>query len=253
MAEVQLDTKDPYNERRYSSGDHRYKLNTEERDIIKYRELSIKALNLFIASGHSINKVGEEMGITSEEVHSMFLRGEPELKEAIIRRAISMFLDIEGGHTRSDIQDTLGITQRELRTLLKSEEFEEAYNEYFLDMVSHPTIKAVQHQLVEELLPQAFRELHALISADSENVRMKVIFEIFKLAGIRAVEPSKSQRRDLADFLESKNISLDINLNVPDQYSDAMEAVVVEDQVPPTETSDTPDSSQTLALEDGTQ
>jgi len=249
---IQLDVDDPYNERANAAGNQQLKLNKAERAIVNRRQLAQKALDIFVTRGVAIDEVGEELGMTRDDIHSMFLHGEPELKAAIIKRTIDMYLDLEGGHTKADMLETLGITQYELSTLVKSEEFEEAYNEYFLEIASHPTIKAVQHQLVEDLLPRAFRELQALLGAESENVRMKVIFEIFKLAGVRPVEPSKTQRRDFADFLERKSINVDLNITIPDQYADAMDAVVV-DPVSPSDASGSQDNSQTLALEDGTQ
>lgn len=247
---VNLDVEDPINDRA-KGGNRRYMLTKDERTVIKRRKLSQQALDIFVSGGYSINEVGEELGLSNDEIHSMFLHGSPDMKKAVISRAIEMFLDVDQAHSRDDIQDTLGITQRELRTLLKSEEFEEAYNEYFLDLVSHPTIKAVQHKLVEELLPQAFIELRALLNADSENVRMKVIFKIFEMAGVRPVEQSVSHRQDLAMFLEDKKINLDVNINIPDSYSDAIDAVAVDAPAEPTDDAHNPDRSHNL-LEDET-
>lgn len=129
-----------------------------------------------------------------------------------IIRAVEMFLDVNTSHSWDVIAEEIGCSTRTLKTLVKSEEFERAYNEYYEELTPDPRRRASIITL-NNLLPEAVQGLQQLIrSSDSDNVKLQAIKEVLKLNNIGAETDKKSDRNELAKFLKGAGVILNINI-----------------------------------------
>jgi hypothetical protein len=227
---VQIDVEDPIHERKTAHGRRRLKLNDRERTLIKEKKLIDRAIVLFVEKSESIPKIAEQIGLETEVLAKAGISGDyPEMRAAIIDRAVRHFLDLENDRSREEIAEDLGLSMIQLRYLTSSKEFEERYNEFFFEITNDPTIKAVKHKIVEDLLPKAYRTLDALLSsaATKDTVRLKAALETLKLSGVEPNKNIQHDRRELAKFLADKTVNFNqINVSVPPDFKEAYEATL---------------------------
>ncbi len=227
---VQLDKDDPIHERLTDGGQPRLQLSADERSIIardqKWKTVFIE----FAKNGKTIPDIAGELGMDTMDISMSVTRNEyPPLRDAVARKAVEMFLDFDEGVTRKQIQEHLGMSPKQLRKFTQSEDFELMYNEHFFELRSHPTIRAVQAQIVDELLPKAYMVFDQILDnlVAPPSVRLKAALTVMDKAGIQAVDPQKSNRQELAAYLTSQNVTIE-NVNVvvpiPPEFQEALDA-----------------------------
>ena len=177
----------------------------------------------------------EPKGILAERVNAAGRRQialtDPErrafARSELVERAVLMYLDLETDRNQREIAQELGITLEELKTLTRSDEFQEAYSAHFLELGHDPRLVATQHAIMD-LLPAAMRELRKLIAGGVQvpaTVKLKAIEDVMKLSGIEAPTPAKNDKKELAEFLRNAGINIE-NVNItnqlPPEYQDAL-------------------------------
>lgn len=207
--------------RRY--GERRLRLNKEEREIVKRNELIasvIEQLDALIP----MPEISRKLGVDESVLHQLF-REDQEVRARVINLAVRMYLDVDRNHRTAEIARACGLSEKQLHDLIKTKEFEEAYSQYFFDLMSSPRLRAIQQAVVDQLLPMAYKSLYDILAdpETSPSVKAKVAIEILNKSGIK-IEARENDRRELAKFLQSRNITVNLNMvNLPDEYSKAMQ------------------------------
>lgn len=204
---VQLDG-DPM-ERKDEAGKLRMGLNSRERRELAERKHVAKAVEL-LAANRELPDIAKELGVDpSVLAHDMLYGENPEAKIAVFNQVVKKLLDLNKGRTRTEMAEEIGITHGQLEHLLRKSEFREHWAEQFVALREDPNIQAVQKIVVEDLLPEALRTLKAELSADAPwTVRQNARRDIFKLAGVEAVQAEQSDRAAAAAFLEKYEITI---------------------------------------------
>jgi hypothetical protein len=230
---IQLDKDDPYNERRTKGDQPRYQLNPTEQAIIRKEEILKDVIVEFGKNGRSIPDILDDIDLDKRTVHAAILKNTyPPLREVVLDGTVKMFLDFNEGVSRKDILERLGMTAVQLRAITSSEDFEQKYNEQFLELRAHPTIRAVQSQIIDELLPKAylvFEQILDNVKAPS-SVRLKAAQEVMAKAGIQALDPQKSNRQELASYLAQNAVNIEnvnIQVPIPPEFQEAVDQTEV--------------------------
>ena len=225
-------------------GKRRLSINDKERQLLRERAAVARASALFLG-GLTMAEVAGEVEMPVEQLAFAALNDEyPEFQVAVIDRVIGLFLDLEAGHTRAEIMDSVGMTRYQFEKLTQLKAFEERYGAYFVNLRSDPVLQVVQQAIVQELLPKAMRTLEAIMTSETApaNARMRAAIEVLNRSGVRNVEPEVSDRHDLAKFLGERNITVNQynNYNVPPEYMEAVKKYdVLEGEIVEEESSDT--------------
>jgi len=69
-----------------------------------------------------------------------------------------LYQDLDRKYTQDEIAEKLEITRGQLNNLIRTKEFEDRWNEHFIELGRDPSIKATQAGIAE-LLPAAFSTL----------------------------------------------------------------------------------------------
>ena len=145
-------------------------------------------------------------------------------RQEMIERAVALFLDLERGRTWAEIASELGISVVTLKKLTKEKEFEEVYNQHFVELGHDPRLQATKAALVD-LLPLAVRRLKGLLTEGTTppTVLLNAIKEVMHYNGLAEAKGAGSDKRELADFLKEANVQIgEVNLNqtniVPAEY-----------------------------------
>lgn len=147
-------------------------------------------------------------------------------RKQLIEAAVSMFLDLEHDTSWNEMAVALGITLISLKTLTKTDEFQDCYNEHFAELGHDPRLRATQAALVD-MLPQAVRELRDLLSCNAPTVKLAAIKEVIRLNGIDQPKTAASDRNELAEFLKNAGVNLtQVNVTVPPEYTQAVRDTV---------------------------
>lgn len=225
---VELDPEDPYKDRKSGTG-NRLMLNSREREIVQ-REMQYKhVIEQLQTTEKSIDDILGEIDLERIPLtRAVTENAYPPLRQAFIQVAVRMFLRFDEGVTRSEIGEHLSMSEDQLKKLTKSDDFIDAYNEYFLELRSHPVIKAVQSKIVEDLLPQAYQVFDQILrdKRAPASVRLKAAMEVMDKSGVKAVDPEVSNRRELADFLGKNEVNINtVNVNIPEEFRDYQEKI----------------------------
>lgn len=146
----------------------------------------------------------------------------------LIERAVSFYLDLDEARSQREIANELGLTVRQLKYLTQSEEFKETYEDYFSELGHDPRLKATRAGMTD-LLPLAYSRFLGLLESNNTpaTVLMKAIEKVFELNGVRPQQSQVSDRKELAEFLGRSGLQLtQININVPEEYEEALGEVV---------------------------
>ena len=138
------------------------------------------------------------------------------INSEMIEKAAAMFLDLETIRSWSQIARELGISVATLQELTKTEEFDRVYNAMFVELGHDPRYRAVQAEL-GDMLPLTIKVMRELLATASPNIKLKAIELIWKITNMSVDASSKSDRKELAEFLKNNNISIEnINMLVQD-------------------------------------
>lgn len=143
-----------------------------------------------------------------------------------VQRAAAMFVDFENWPTTEQIARELGISVMSLNDLTKTKEFNDVYNEYYIDMTNNPRMRAIM-EAAQSLVGTSFSELKKMI-ADPEtppSVRLNAIKLSFEIGGLQAAKAVGSDRNEVANFLKSAGINIEtLNVGVPSEFKDKIDA-----------------------------
>ena len=142
--------------------------------------------------------------------------------------AAFLFLDLDQARTWKTIAEEMGLSAHQLRDLTKTEEFDVAYNNLFVELGKDPRYRAAQGALAD-MLPLAMQRLKTLLTNDRtpEGTRLKAIEKIMSLNGLENLKPQQSDRQELVQFLIAKNINIDaVGVPLPEMYEEQMEEVI---------------------------
>jgi hypothetical protein len=226
---VQLDVDNPYADRLKEDGRHRLMLSKEEKEILKEKELAAKALALFIEKRASIPQVAKELGLDEDKLIMIAKSPQyPIWQEALAKRCAELFLSIDDNFSRGAVAKTLGMSENQLRRFTRSEVFQNAYNELFVNVTEDPMPKTVQLMIQEQLLPEAMKVLRKELTDDEVpwSVKQKARQDVFKLSGIEQVERKENDRAEAAKFLAEVgvvNTGDSYNIIIPPEFTKAME------------------------------
>jgi len=136
-------------------------------------------------------------------------------RQELIEGAVSLYLDIHTHRTTQDMADELGLTRKQLKDLTHHEDFIAVYNDHFMELGHDPRLMRYR-EAISDLMPLAYQELEHLLKHRStkDSTKIRAIFKVFELCGMKPVELKGSDRRELAEFLnETGTVNLtQINL-----------------------------------------
>lgn len=147
------------------------------------------------------------------------------LHSQMIEGAVALYLDVGGRHTNAEIAEELGISVHQLKNLTCTEEFENCWNDHAADLGRDPRLKATQNAILD-LLGSAVYALKEVLEGGSANAKVQAAKMIFDLNGIVKQEMTKSNKKELIDFLTGKSVTIsqtNVQVGVPEEYSEALD------------------------------
>ena len=152
-----------------------------------------------------------------------------ELQESrLIDRLVLLYLDLDRKYTQDEIAEKLEITRGQLNNLIRTKEFEDRWNEHFIELGRDPRIKATQASIAE-LLPAAFSTLKEAVEEGDVpwTVRIKAVEKIFELAGIERPQTVDSNRKEFEEFMKKKQDEAgkaeNIVISIPSAYAESLQ------------------------------
>ena len=166
-------------------------------------------------------------------------------RQRLATAAAALFLDLDQPRTYKQISEDLEISIHSLKELIKSTEFDEAYNNLMFDLGHDPRYKAAR-AAIGDMLPQAVAQLQAMIDSPrtAAGVRLRAIEKVFELNGLD--EPTvQSDRNEIVEFLLANKVDIkEVNITIPPEFIDHMGPDVIDadsiDIVDPAALSDKP-------------
>ena len=124
-------------------------------------------------------------------------------RQRLCEGAAVLFLDIDHHRTWAEMAQELGISIHALRDLVKTKEFDDAYNTMFPEVGHDPRFQAARGAL-GDMVPTAIKELKDLLtnSQTSPAVRFKAIEKILELNQVDN-KGVQSERFELLEFLKN--------------------------------------------------
>jgi len=124
-------------------------------------------------------------------------------RQRLCEGAAVLFLDIDHHRTWAEMAQELGISIHALRDLVKTKEFDDAYNLMFPEVGHDPRFQAARGAL-GDMVPTAIKELKDLLTNGlvSPAVRFKVIEKILELNQVDN-KGVQSERFELLEFLKN--------------------------------------------------
>lgn len=149
-------------------------------------------------------------------------------RQEMATAAAFLFLDLDQSRTWKEIADEMEISAHQLRDLTKTEEFDVAYNDLFVELGKDPRYRAAQGALAD-MLPLAMSQLKSLLTDNRTpaGTRLKAIDKVMQLNGLENLQPQQSDRQELVQFLVAKNINIDaVGVPIPEMYMEHMDDVI---------------------------
>jgi predicted transcriptional regulator len=150
-------------------------------------------------------------------------------RREICEKACVMFLDLDNIYTYKDIAEELGLTVTNLKRLIKTQEFDDAYSSLLPDIGHDPRYKAAR-ATIADLLPNAIRELKFLLNDPdtAAGVKLRAIEKVMELNGID--EPTvQSERNEIVNFLLENNVNIEeMKITVPPEYLAAIKEPTID-------------------------
>jgi hypothetical protein len=149
-----------------------------------------------------------------------------ELKEKeLISSLVVEMLNLDENKTYEEMAEKLDITVPTLKNLTRTKEFEEQWNEHYMQLGKDPRIQLVQSKITE-LLPMVFVQMReGLIDPDVPwTARWKIMEKVLDLSGIEKPQLQQNDRKEIQSFLKAHSESEDsIQITIPSKYMDAMQ------------------------------
>lgn len=149
-------------------------------------------------------------------------------RQELATTAAYLFLDLDTPRSLSEIAREMDMSIHQVREITKTEEFEIAYNDLFLELGKDPRYKAAQGALAD-MLPIAMGQLRDILTnpRTPAGTRLKAVEKIMNLNGLENIAPQQSNRQELVEYLVENNINIDaVNIALPDMYMEQMDNVI---------------------------
>ena len=145
-------------------------------------------------------------------------------RQRLAERAAAIFLDIDTRRSWPEKARELGISVNALKDLVKTKEFDEAYNLLFPEVGHDPSFRAAKSAL-GDLVPTAVRRLQEILDDEtvSKTTLLKAISEVLDRNQVDN-RGHQSDRLELMEFLkEMGGIKIE-NVNIiPPEYAKEMQ------------------------------
>lgn len=149
-------------------------------------------------------------------------------RQELATTAAYLFLDLDTPRSLTEIAREMDMSIHQVREVTKTEEFDIAYNDLFLELGKDPRYKAAQGALAD-MLPIAMGQLKDLLTSTRTpaGTRLKAIEKIMNLNGLENIAPQQSNRQELVEYLVENNINIDaVNIALPEMYASQMDEVI---------------------------
>lgn len=144
----------------------------------------------------------------------------------LAEQAAALFLDIDRHRSWAETAEELGISIRQLKDLVKSKEFDEAYNTLFPEVGHDPRFRAAKGAL-GDMVPIAIQRLRELLNGDnvSPAVMLKTVERILELNQLDN-KGVQSDRFELMEFLKNmKPVQIE-NVNIiPPEFARELQKI----------------------------
>ena len=140
-------------------------------------------------------------------------------RQQLAERAAMLFLDLETRRSWPQMAEELGISVHALKDLVKTREFDEAYNLLFPEIGHDPRFRAARGAL-SDLVPTAVLKLQEMLDdpATPKSTLLKVIERILELNQVDN-RGMQSDRLELMEFLKGMGGVTIENVNIiPPEY-----------------------------------
>ena len=141
-------------------------------------------------------------------------------RQQLAERAAMLFLDLETRRSWPQMAEELGISVHALKDLVKTREFDEAYNLLFPEIGHDPRFRAARGAL-SDLVPTAVQKLQELLDDPTtpKSTLLKVIERILELNQVDN-RGMQSDRLELMEFLKGMGGVTIENVNIiPPEYA----------------------------------
>lgn len=152
----------------------------------------------------------------------------------------ALFLDVNNDYTYAQIAALVSEEFKEkfsihaLKDLIKTREFDEAYNGLLPDVTTDPRYRAAR-STASDMLMKAMRELENLMSNPNTpaGVRLRAVEKVLDLNGMTAPREPEGDAGELSRFLAARGMQFSQTNNIlvlPPEYQDAMKLVAATQQ-----------------------
>jgi hypothetical protein len=143
-----------------------------------------------------------------------------------IDRIVHMVLNIEEDYTYGQMAEELEISVPQLKNLMRTPEFQDRYNEYFMELGKDPRVRLTQAKIAE-LLPKAFMTMKKGLE-DPEapwTAKVKIVEKILELSGIERPQTLQNDRKEFEQFWEEEAGEDDrIRISIPAKFAQTRQA-----------------------------
>ena len=149
-------------------------------------------------------------------------------RQEMAQTAAYLFLNLDDPKSLPEMAAEMNMSVHQFRELTKTEEFDIAYNDLFLELGSDPRYKAAQGALAD-MLPIAMQQLRNILTGTRtpEGTRLKAVEKIMSLNGLENIQPQQSNRQELVEYLVENNINIDaVNIALPEMYQEQMDDII---------------------------
>ena len=156
-----------------------------------------------------------------------------------LNHLVSMVLTLdENSLTYQEMAEELEMTVPEMKNLMRTQAFQDTYNEYFMQLGHDPRVEYIQSRIVE-LLPYVFVQMQTALTSDDVpwTARWQIMDKVLELSGIERPSNVQNDRKEIEKFLSDRSSSDDnIQITIPGKYMEAMQKYregkdIVEDNV----------------------
>lgn len=140
-------------------------------------------------------------------------------RQKLAEAAAVLFLDLDTPRKYPEIAQELGLSVYQLRELVRTQEFNDAYNNLFPDVGHDPRYKAVRAEL-GEMLPLAVKTARELLESPRTPAatRWKIAERIMATSNV--LEPvEQSERKEMVEYLQERGMNIqNLNITLPPEF-----------------------------------
>jgi len=139
---------------------------------------------------------------------------------------VAMILTTEDdAPTYREIAEELDMSVASMKNLMRTKEFQDVYNDYFIQLGHDPRIQFIQSRIVE-LLPYVFTQMKTAVTTQETpwTARWQIMQKVLELSGIEKPTNVENDRKEIESFLSNRTGEEDgdIHISIPGKYLEAM-------------------------------